>query len=441
MDVEKYWREIAPGTWVRDFDPVEKFTHAIATVSPHLVQFAVSIGAVLPKKEISIETIKTAWLYLRYMHPSIACTIRSKGLSYQVPTEKDVEKWLKETIHNNPSRTPGRELAMSLEPPSSSKLVFLPNQHEIFFQIRHELIDGVGSTKLLNNFIEYLSEDTNVQAPKFGNEHSRLSPSLAQVMDAENPPPDVLEQARQIAERYFYSPPLGLRMEQPEAASLKQGAPRLFEHQFSTNETLDITEACRRKGHTVTQAVTAAAAMAALEHSGQESGNFSSFFTANLRDKVPAPYNESPTGVYVTPGLGTIPVTKNSSFSELSEAAKREYEWKHNKNNVASHGPIGRGIENALSMASTSGITVPAGVAISSLGVVEKYLTEPVEDFWINLVVATYYNGGFFMYTAKNRLRLSYCYNDACFTENNIKKYVDMLVNYLKRGLDIAEED
>ncbi|KAK6527537.1 hypothetical protein TWF694_004520 [Orbilia ellipsospora] len=437
MNAEKYWTKTGPGKWERNYDPVEKFLHETSILSPHMVQLTIAIGAILPK-EISVEAIKTAWLALRYMHPSIACTIQDTGLSYQVPTEKDLQRWLEETVHVNPSRKPGRELAMSLEPPSSSRVVFLPNQREVFFQLRHELIDGVGSTKLLNQFIKYLSEDTRLPTPKFGDETSRLSPSLTQIMNAENPPPEVLDQARQIAEKYFSTPPLGLKIEQPDVASVKPRVSSLYEHLFSENETTSITQACKRKGHTVTQAITAAAALAILEHSGQECGNFSPFFIANLRDKVPAPYNESMTGIYVTPGLGSIPVTKNSSFFELSEAAREEYEWKHNKNNVASHGPIGQAIEGALTMASTSGITIPAGVTISSLGLVESYLTEPVEDFWINLVSATYYHSGFFVYTAKNRLRLSYCYNDAFFTKDCIKRYVDMLVNHLERGLDIA---
>ncbi|EPS36389.1 hypothetical protein H072_10081 [Dactylellina haptotyla CBS 200.50] len=430
---ERYWREIAPGRWTRDFDPLEKCLHFSALASPHLVQWTVSFGAILPEITFSVEEIKAAWLVLRHTHPHIACTIQDTGYCYQVPTEEDLEKWLDETVHVDNSGKPGRELAMSLEPPSSSRVVFLPDRREIFFQIRHELIDGVGSTKLLDWFLKTLSEGGK-PIPKFGDEASRLSPSIAQLMDAENPPPAVLEEGRKIGERYLSNPAVGLKMESYEAGLPNPGASRLLEHDFSENETSAIIEACKREGYTVTQVTSAAAAAAMLEHSGQETGKFTSFFIADLRDKLHKP---PMVGLYVTPGLGVIPLTRSTPFSELVKAAKKEYEWKHNKNNVACHGPMAQMIQDALSMAMANEMVLPAGINISSLGVVEKYLKEPVEDFWINLVVATHLHGGFFVYTVKNRLRFSFCYNEGYFTETSIKEYMDMTVKHLQKGLNI----
>ncbi|KAK6357170.1 hypothetical protein TWF718_001495 [Orbilia javanica] len=96
-------------------------------------------------------------------------------------------------------------------------------------------------------------------------------------------------------------------------------------------------------------------------------------------------------------------------------------------------------LEGGITTAMQQGILLPSGLILSSLGVVEKYITEPVDDYWLNLVVSTHTANGFFVYTVKGRLRFVICYNEAYYDDGGVEEFVSIVVRHLKGGLGILD--
>ncbi|KAF3922284.1 hypothetical protein ABW20_dc0106094 [Dactylellina cionopaga] len=194
-EIELHWKETNPG-------------------SPGLTQGILAAGVVLSDKTVSVKAIKDAWVTLRYAHPILGCIINDTGFNYQVPTEYELKKWTEETVRVDSSGKCGWDLAVATIAPKTAELYFLPDRHELFIQVRHELIDGVGLMILLNNFLKVLREEKlNIE---FGDEPVRLSRCLTEIMHAEKPSPNVIKQAQQIAEKFINRPSTSLKMKRPD---------------------------------------------------------------------------------------------------------------------------------------------------------------------------------------------------------------------------------
>ncbi|KAF3209125.1 hypothetical protein TWF106_011094 [Orbilia oligospora] len=444
------WKETEAGTWTREFCPVERILHFFKHLDPTLTQWTVSSGVTLPEtSNYSIETIKAAWVLLRKKHPIIACTITSEntGMQYHIPAEEgEIIKWIEETVHVDVSGKTGKELAVSMTVPKSAELYFLPKTRELLVHIRHELTDGAGSMILVNNFLKILRLMSTLgpvspSTPSFGDEVDQLPPSLFHIVGENEPLSNELrQQAQKIGIKYLTNPSVGLKTRSLEICGtvpIPITPSGRVEHEFSEAETIAVISACRAKGITVTAAVMAAKARAILEQAGESSGNLATLVPINLRDQLPAPYNAHAGGNLFIAAFTVLPVCTDSDFVSWARDVKRELAtWRCNREYVAYTKFLMKLLENGITTAMQKGVLLPSGLVLSSLGVVEKYVTEPVDDYWLNLVVSTHTANGFFVYTFKGRLRLVICYNGAYYDRDRIEDFVSMIVCHLKEGLE-----
>ncbi|KAK6498404.1 hypothetical protein TWF481_010995 [Arthrobotrys musiformis] len=429
-----HWKEVSPGNWARDFDPVEKTLNLLTFGSPLLIQYIISIGAVLPEKR-SLEEVKDAWAALRYFHPVIGCTITTTGFEYQVPTEEGIRKWVEDTVVVDNSGKPGRELLLSAVAPKNgaSELHFMPDRNEICLLLRHEVVDGIGSLILLNQYLKMLRQGTKVS--KFGDEPALLTPSITEILKAEEPSAAAIEEAHRIRDNYTKKRAIGLKTK-----PLDPAAPVTFqqvEHEFSEAETSAIIRACKERGITVIHATNAAMALAILENSGETSGNYCGVGPVSMRDLLPAPYNtpEGGVGNLITAIFPMLEVSTSSEFLDLAEQISELYSWwKYKPDNVQCISALPDLLAEGFAMAAALGIEVPATVATISLGIIEKHVTEPVQDFWFNLGFSVS-TSAMYVYTSKGRLRFALCYSSAFHDTKGMEGVVDRTVHYLNRGL------
>ncbi|KAJ6259246.1 hypothetical protein Dda_6145 [Drechslerella dactyloides] len=432
-----HWKEISPGKWTRDFDPIEKTLNFLTLASPVMMQFTIAAGGFLPDDELSVEKVKDAWVALRYAHPILACKITGTGFEYQVPTDDELQKWVEETIIVDNSGKTGQDLALLAIGPKTeaAELYFLPDRHEVFILLRHEIIDGIGSVILFNNLLRALHEGRKIT--KFGDEPALLNPSLTEILHAEDPSPDATNQAHQIAESYMAQRAISLKMK-PIDPDMPSQLGRL-EHEFSESETSAIVKACKDSGITVTTASTAAVAQAVLEHAGEESGHYCGVGNISIRDLLPAPYNGMDRGVgnLLTTSFPHFPVTTSSRLVELAEQTKKTYNWwKYKKDNVECASAMPNIMEDAFVNAIANGIEPPATVAAIGLGIVERYITEPMGDFWFNLSLSGS-TCAMYVYTAKSRLRFVLCYNSTFHDEESMNLCMHLAVRFLNEGLGL----
>ncbi|KAF3283256.1 hypothetical protein TWF970_001235 [Orbilia oligospora] len=430
------WGEISAGKWARDFDPLEKTQNHLSLASPSMLQIVMTVGATLPESEV-IGNIKDAWIALRYAHPVIGCTITATGLEYEVPNAEELQKWADETLVYDNSGRSGKELLSEkvLANAPAARLFFMPDRREIFIILRHDITDGTGSLILLNHLLKILRQEKDV--PRFGDEPTRLAPSLTEVMHAENSSIDATKEAHLVKEKYTSQRAMSLTTKPNQSNT--SGNPMDYVHEFSEEETSTILKACKERGITIINVSNAAMAKTLLELSGEESGRFCSIGAINLRDVLPAPYNTLERGVgnLAIPTFPAFPVTTSSNFLELARRVEGLHNyWKYKKDAIECVGALPGLVEEGFTTAAKNGITLPSIVPVISLGIVEKYLSEPVQDFWFNVRFAMSMSS-MYIYTSGGRLRFLLCYNSGFHEKESIKVLVDTVVRHVYQGLEL----
>ncbi|KAF3290051.1 hypothetical protein TWF132_007247 [Orbilia oligospora] len=155
----------------------------------------------------------------------------------------------------------------------------MPDRREIVIVLRHDMTDGMGSLILLNHLIKILRQEKDF--PRFGDEPTRLTPSLAEIMHAENPSIDATKEAHLVKENFTKLRAMSLKTN-PNQSNTPGNSN--YVHEFSEEKTSTILKACKERGITIINVSNAAMAKTLLELSGEESGRFCSLGAINLRD-------------------------------------------------------------------------------------------------------------------------------------------------------------
>ncbi|KAK6538225.1 hypothetical protein TWF694_011104 [Orbilia ellipsospora] len=409
-------------------------------MAPNQKTLTITIGAVLDRctKPPSSSTIEAVWIALRRAHPMLGSIIVDDGFIYTIPTSNDLQRWAEETIYIDTSGKTGRDLALSSSNLKNAELYFLPNHNEVFLRLRHELIDGVGSFMLFNELLRLLQgKPLHESSNKPENVINQLGPSLMQLACATIPEPESMLEVDRIA-KDANAPTLGL-MNRPQDIQIPMEYRRL-EYSLNEADTLKLLKICKENQITITAASTVATSRVLLKHNGLESGTFGESLIVSLRDTLVYPYNGPRFAVSnrITAKVGIFSFSLAENFSKTARAIKREYaSWKSNKVNVAAIGPITEAMLNAGQVNATK--TKIAGpdfspIGLSSLGIVENYISQPIDDFWFSVSI-----GGaqstIYIYTVKDKLRFAISYNSKFHEAETIKEFMEDFFAEFKQGL------
>ncbi|GJC81181.1 hypothetical protein ColLi_04019 [Colletotrichum liriopes] len=339
---ELTWRQTTPGTWQRTADEVEQFYSTLATLyeGSGLMFFAITghvslridignrrddseAGAVFDK------ALKSAWLVLRYDHPTIASQVTQDLVtgrwtkSYrQLHDMTDQNTWLEETLVHVSTKQTGREWANTQPPAPRVPTLFVlsPPSHkdgsirrDIVLRSPHDIIDGVGTLILLSNLISHaskaFSEGEAYKPPTLdGSEAANLSPPYRV---AANVPPMLTDQQKKRLddmakqkEAAMNATDIGiLDMPYRRGASLP-GHHQRIACSLTKEQTALLAKACKTAGTTVTHAFHAAIALVLRDI--QERGpkakrvRYVNYILRNERASCQAPYNsrEHPAALY-----------------------------------------------------------------------------------------------------------------------------------------------
>ncbi|RVD85330.1 uncharacterized protein DFL_003655 [Arthrobotrys flagrans] len=303
---------------------------------------------------------------------------------------------------------------------------------------------------LLNNFLLYLFSPLPTYKRLLRDDPSLLSPSMSEITKTPpNPTPEILQKNTLLVQKYFSSSPISFPLS-PNPANPYES--HRYDFTFTPSRSVKILTSCKPHGITVTHAVTASTALSILKLTGQDSSVFSTTLPISLRDTLPHPYNfaEHAALFCITSPLPVMPVTPSTSLISLSKMVKKEYDdWKNDKNNIRYHEPqlklFEQAIEAGLAPSNSAG---KATVVVSSLGIVEKYLTVSdtndnegeggegrVKDFWMGnskIIV--------FLYTFAGKVRLAACYNRRFHEDDAVKEFIRVVAETLYEGLGIDDD-
>ncbi|KAK6336940.1 hypothetical protein TWF718_009729 [Orbilia javanica] len=215
----------------------------------------------------------------------------------------------------------------------------------------------------------------------------------------------------------------------------------LVEHRFTERDSAAILKACRANKITLTTAIWAAQAKAALKHSGGTSGNLATFVPVNLRSQVQTSATSTEINNTINLAFSHLPV-ENSDFIEWAKGAQNDLSfWRNSKESMGVFQSVCEALEEKVNKDSKTGVTYPARFFLSNVGISDNYITDPVEDVWLNIMVVTPSSGGLVVLTTKGRIRMTACYNRAFFDEGQIESYMEMVVSYLEKGLGLKFSD
>ncbi|KAK6347853.1 hypothetical protein TWF718_005674 [Orbilia javanica] len=457
----------------RPFEGLEKYEYYMSTMNPKNPQRAVIIGVTFPSTSSTpypVESVKSAWRQLRYAHPVLGCKITPKGYEFSIKSSEEIDEWVESTVKivdseqlqdefkkEEEEESPLKQFSCNLPYPDTAELYYSPPTNSLFLQLRHEIIDGIGSLMLLNNFLQYLFSPNTTQTPPKDNP-TLLSPSISEITNSAPPTPEILQKNAELVKTYFSTPTISLRLNptlpQTPSSSNRQ------EYTLSTSQSSKILQSCKHHGITITHAVTASVALSILALTNQNTGTFSTTFPTSLRDTLPYPYNTPSHAALmcITSPLPIIPVVvPGTTLVSLAKAVKKVYsDWKYDKDNIRYHGPQVEMFEQAMAAGlAPSNSAGKATVVVSSLGIVERYLTVSdsnnnnlvnggieeegegrIKDFWMGQVQGSS-KIVVFLYTFAGKIRLATCYNSGFHEDGAVGEFIEVVVKTLYKGLGV----
>ncbi|KAH8664870.1 hypothetical protein BGZ61DRAFT_593233, partial [Ilyonectria robusta] len=144
--------------------------------------------------------IARAFIYTRWLHPTVACQIKdAKHMVYKVEEAANVKKWAARTVQTVESSSGWRELLAKLSrevvlPSKDGDCAFLYllvrplqssksriNQFDLLLHVHHGLVDGAGIRSIMNEVLVGLTKLSPTTSHSWGEEVERLGPTALDV--------------------------------------------------------------------------------------------------------------------------------------------------------------------------------------------------------------------------------------------------------------------
>lgn len=497
------WTQTSPGIWRRGIDEIEEFYATMAALyeASGRMFFGItghaSITIDLPSGSTQAkinaaehevdEAFGKAWLSLRHNHPTLAARVThdtsrqewTKSYS-QLKSDVEQQKWLEETLVPITTGQTGAEFANS-DPPApklptlfvlrlpsiTSKDASISIRRDIVLRSPHDIVDGIGTLLVLNNFIVHASRayagGRCYTVPALdGSETSNLSPSYR--VAAAVPPELSTSQRDRLEEISSEKSALAASSSQNiEILSLPYTAGALLpgRHQraalvFDRDETSRLLASCKAVNTTPTHMFHAAAAMIARDLYLQKKAapitaervRYISYILRNERAVCKEPYSTAkhPAALYhsvsgqslvidMDPRLlaGSDKNSRKDEFRSIVETVKVFYQEVRNDREHYALCPAmwAAGTPNLPTTPRPFPVPPPkkhASVSLSSIGLVDSIVASRIGAFRVRNPWVTgeeLGNGlGLFLGTFDGELCLSAAYNEAWHGEAEVAEYL-----------------
>ncbi|EPE25380.1 hypothetical protein GLAREA_01292 [Glarea lozoyensis ATCC 20868] len=520
MDYQRFiWQETAPGKYEREVDEAEQFYTSVAKTYAEIghtvfaITACISLKVALPVNmaiggldEKIDDSFRRAWKEMLFDHPTLAAPVvydtetKKCKKVYQSPaTELDLDNWLRDTFTIIDDGQTGEEFANTDPPvgPLAKLYIVKPAQNnpdglsrDIVFRSSHDMIDGLGSFYLLNNFLLYassaFSSSNSFKTPTIGdrNEVKNLSPPFR--VAANVPPTPNASQSSKLAEtralnNILASTPditvlsLPYSTHSPTPGNSQRTAILLTEPQ-----TKAIVSACKERGITPTQAVHSSIALALAElqpaTEAPRSGRYISYSLINLRKHCVAPYDTAKhaasayhcasglrLGIDVAisaspPGAGTTEAVerkeeqteKNEAFeSALEQMKKFSQDTRVDEDFISTVPSLFASVTPPYPSSPIPLAYLPLNkspsISLSSLGIINQIIQSRYDAFEVvspPWVVGGEYNTGYglFLGTWSGRLVLNAAYNESFHGRAEVQAFLRRVTGIVSRGLGVKEE-
>ncbi|RMZ78303.1 hypothetical protein DV737_g3961, partial [Chaetothyriales sp. CBS 132003] len=399
------WKEISPGEYRAEFGGAEKIFYRVGSLFTHLKREHYRVHCVCQLEFGSefqgrdpVAALKTAWKTLRLELPALG--VRADGPDHKVYKFLDAQgqqEWLDQSFFVEPEEKTSDEV-IAREPRDLPTLHFLLSSFEIVLLCSHWRIDAIGTNWVLDRLFTLMA--TPPVTPPSGPTLDAVSPALEEAYGAAH---DLTEEDEEYARAFIQSfrensfPNYQMRYQGD--ATTPPGDPRYVTLVLDDASTATLVGACRAHEVSVTAAVHSALAQAVFVVADADDrgpshtqDDFTCATSINLRPKLPAPYNgrAHAAQTYVM-GVGCR-VLRDRSFLASAKALTQQFKVGFNYDRVlrslraiyklnSDATPVK---QKHISEVKTNSLTqllpvlprpLPSGITISSLGVVNNFLT------------------------------------------------------------------
>ncbi|KAF4497182.1 hypothetical protein FAGAP_6641 [Fusarium agapanthi] len=502
------WHQVNPGVWQRHIDEIEQFYSTMVVLyegsgrmffgmTGH-VSLSIKNNRGLSQSDAELEVdkaLRKAWLTLRYTHPTIASQVTQSAESggwvktyRELQGGADKNAWLERTLVHISNGQTGNQWANSDPPAPKLPTMFvlhLPSQHgdgysvairrDLVFRSPHDIIDGIGTLMMLDNFISLASkvyDKGNAYEPPAldGSETPNLSPSFrvaAQI--PETPVQAQLDRLRQMAAQKAAAasdPSVEILALPYRQGDLLPGRHQRLAVTLTRDETQQLLAACKVLGTTPTHVFHAAAAMVVRDLQNKPTTTkrvrYINYILRNERSSCQEPYNtaQHPASVYHSVSGQSLVVdmdlhpastkpdlqTRKKEFLAILETVKDFYLTVKQDEEFYVLAPTMFSQATPLLPSGPRPLPVPEpnahpSVSISSMGRTDAIVAPETGAFeardpWVTGEELG--NGlGLFLGTFRGELCLSAAYNEAWHTAVDVKEYLERCKEVVFFGLGI----
>ncbi|KAM0438491.1 hypothetical protein ACHAPT_001240 [Fusarium lateritium] len=507
--VDLVWCQVSPGVWSRIIDEIEKFYASMVVLyegsgrmffgmTGHVsLTVAVAESTTQEEAEDAVDkALRKAWLALRYAHPALAAEVTENVATgewtktyRQFEDDADKDAWLERSLIHISTGQTGNEWANSDPPAPKVPTMFVLDlpagtddtgastvRRDLVFRSPHDIIDGIGTLMMLNNFItraaEVYEKGDSFEIPTFdGSESANLSPSYR--LAAQVPQELTEEQKKRIQEMRAQkaavaSDPSVEHLALPfKSGPLLPGRHQRLALTLSQEQTKRLLTACKAVGATPTHVFHAAAAMVMRDvqepPSETKRVRYINYILRNERASCNEPYNTAlhAAAVYHSisgqslivdmdlPAAGTEidPKQRREEFLSVLETIKSFYHAVKEDKEHYILTPTLWSFGTPTLPASPRPLPVPPpnahpSVSISSMGRTDAIVAPAIGTFstrdpWVTGEELG--NGlGLFLGTSRGELCLSAAYNDAWHPAEEVNQYLDRCKEVVYWGLSIG---
>ncbi|KAL4969867.1 uncharacterized protein BDV14DRAFT_186907 [Aspergillus stella-maris] len=427
------WSQISPTRWERPLNGLETYfwftgqaTASVCGGREHFLMFStVKVGFNLLDVRSSL---RDAWKQLRHDEPELAVTFEGDKKVYEVPVEAELETWLDAAFVVVSNVSDAEEFYQTFTREyKQTTLYYIPASSELILFTHHAIIDGIGLLMFWDKFFTALaSPKSNIS---FGEEHTRLNPTVDEILGYSAPSPKATEKATAMIMNDYTArlPAIGLPS---GVGKTVPGGCRHIEHRFSPETTEAIVTACKKRGISVTPAVHAAYIRVLMENADlvSNSTRYTSSAEFNFRPYLPDNYKNTAVANYYSPYALTTKLP--ASHTELAQTLNMYYTTiKGNPEYMEMAGPLTQTLAGLVQSPAYQTAPIPTDALVSSIGVVEQYLKRgygsvvTVKDYKLNLDIVLGMSLINF-YTFGGELRLMYNFNEGYEKPEDIQGYL-----------------
>ena len=385
--------------------------------------------------------LRKSWKALRFLYPNLSIIPEGFTKLYLVPDSQNVEEWATQTFFVELAKT-ADQIVANYTPRDLPSLHYLPASSELLFMSSHWRIDGVGTCMLLDRFFRILANPPDLESISWAAEARNLSPSMEDAVGPAEPTTPAMEEYARVAIEKFHRTALNNSdIPYKGGPSTLPGASTRSAVMFSKKSTSSFVSACKAARISVTAAIHAALAETVFSLAAEDqTKDYTTVMSVDLRKYLQPQYRSAAHACQTYVSSIAPTVLRKSTFKERTAALMLEYSGWHTDDHMRSLRLLYKYHAEAFLNRKGPPPTPPSGVLLSSLGVVEQYITGDydgavqVEKFNFGVTMMTR-QMLLYPWSFQGHLHFSVNYNEAYYDARVAQEVLTKLQNVLEKEL------